>query len=91
MNDLRQQLNETLRGRVCIVGVGNVAGGDDGAGVRLAEGLLKSELRTPKPERNPKFEVRTSALTAESSDFGLRSSDLKSLLLAAHRNAISRP
>lgn len=45
MNDLRQQLHETLHGRVCIVGVGNVAGGDDGAGVRLAEALANDQRR----------------------------------------------
>ncbi len=36
MNDLRQQLREILQGRVCVVGVGNVELGDDGAGVRIA-------------------------------------------------------
>ncbi len=45
MNDLRHQLSETLRGRVCIVGVGNTAGGDDGAGVRLAEALANDQRR----------------------------------------------
>jgi hydrogenase 3 maturation protease len=50
MNDLRHQLSETLRGRVCIVGVGNTAGGDDGAGVRLAEALANDQRRTAGAE-----------------------------------------
>ncbi len=37
MHDLREQLRQILQGRVCLVGVGNVAWGDDGIGVRLAE------------------------------------------------------
>jgi hydrogenase maturation protease len=42
MKDLRQQLEELLQGRVCLMGLGNVACGDDGFGVRLAEELLKA-------------------------------------------------
>ncbi len=70
MPDLRSQLREILRGRVCVVGVGNVEQGDDGLGVRLAE-RLKSEARGPGTEggpgagdrgpneiRNPKSEIR---------------------------------
>jgi hydrogenase maturation protease len=45
MPDLREQLRVCLQGRVCLVGVGNAERGDDGFGVRLAEGL-KSERRT---------------------------------------------
>lgn len=37
MADLRSQLDSCFRGRVGVVGVGNVALGDDAAGVRLAE------------------------------------------------------
>jgi hydrogenase maturation protease len=48
MTDLREQLRSCLRGRVCLVGVGNVELGDDGFGVRLAE-VLKSEIRNAKP------------------------------------------
>ena len=36
MSDLRLQLERCFRGRVCVVGVGNVDWGDDGLGVRLA-------------------------------------------------------
>ncbi len=39
MPELRQQLQECLRGRVCLFGLGNPARGDDGLGVRLAEAL----------------------------------------------------
>jgi len=42
MEDLRQQLEELLQGRVCLMGLGNVACGDDGFGVRLAEELLEA-------------------------------------------------
>ncbi len=40
MPDLRQQLETCLRGRVCLMGLGNVDYGDDGFGVRLAESLV---------------------------------------------------
>jgi hydrogenase 3 maturation protease len=39
MPDLRAQLRECLQGRVCLMGLGNPDGGDDGFGVRLAERL----------------------------------------------------
>jgi hydrogenase maturation protease len=41
MTDLRAQLRDIFRGRVCLVGVGNVELGDDGFGVRLVERLAK--------------------------------------------------
>ncbi len=44
MPDLRQQLEDVLRGRAAIVGVGNTDYGDDGFGVRLAEQLASSGL-----------------------------------------------
>jgi hydrogenase maturation protease len=37
MGDLAKELRERLRGRVCLVGIGNPDLGDDGFGVRLAE------------------------------------------------------
>ena len=37
MPDLREQLLHCFEGRVCLMGLGNVASGDDGFGVRLAE------------------------------------------------------
>jgi len=40
--NLREQLEHTLRGRVCLMGVGNPDYGDDGFGVHLAEALLKA-------------------------------------------------
>ena len=39
-SDLREQLDQTLQGRVCLMGVGNPEYGDDAFGVRLAEELL---------------------------------------------------
>ena len=39
MNNLREQLERQLAGRVCFMGLGNVDYGDDGFGVRLAEEL----------------------------------------------------
>ena len=52
MPDLREQLQQLLQSRVCLMGLGNVDYGDDGFGVRLAQ-ELKSEGRSPKPEGNP--------------------------------------
>lgn len=40
----RKQLEESLRGGVCLMGLGNVDYGDDGFGVRLAEDLLARGL-----------------------------------------------
>jgi len=37
--DLREQLTQSLQGRVCFVGVGNRDFGDDAFGVNLAQGL----------------------------------------------------
>ena len=59
MPDLRQQLTETLTGRVCLFGLGNVDLGDDAFGVRLAEavqtklrsGSLRVILAGTQPER----------------------------------------
>ena len=42
MPDLREQIQSSLRGRVCFMGLGNVDGGDDGFGVRLAEALARA-------------------------------------------------
>jgi len=41
MTGLREQIQSSLRGRVCFLGLGNVDGGDDGFGVRLAEALAR--------------------------------------------------
>jgi len=46
MADLRQSLETALRGRVCLMGLGNVDHGDDGFGVRLAEALANG---APQP------------------------------------------
>ena len=73
MPNLREQLQQLLQGRVCLMGIGNVLYGDDGFGVRLAE-ELKSEIRNPKPEGNPKSEARSGDPERRPSDFGLRSS-----------------
>ena len=40
MPSLRQELELSLRGRVCFMGLGNIDYGDDGFGVRLAEELM---------------------------------------------------
>jgi hydrogenase maturation protease len=69
MPDLREQLQQLLQGRVCLIGLGNVDYADDGFGVRLAE-ELKSEGRNPKAEGNPKSEGGREAPAADSSDFG---------------------
>ena len=37
--NLRDQLESTLQGRVCIIGIGNPHYGDDGLGMKLAEEL----------------------------------------------------
>jgi hydrogenase maturation protease len=42
MLNLREQLQQLLQGRVCLMGLGNVVYGDDGFGVRLAEALISS-------------------------------------------------
>jgi hydrogenase maturation protease len=39
---LRDQLNRTLQGRVCLMGVGNPDYGDDAFGVHLAQALLEA-------------------------------------------------
>jgi len=44
MSDLRQQIERCARGRVCVMGLGNVDYGDDGFGVRLAEQLSAAGL-----------------------------------------------
>jgi hydrogenase 3 maturation protease len=41
MPGLREQLLSSLQGRVGFMGLGNVDGGDDGFGVRLAEALAR--------------------------------------------------
>jgi hydrogenase maturation protease len=73
MPDLREQLRQLLLGRVCLMGLGNVAYGDDGFGVRLAE-ELKSEGRDPKAERSPKSEGRREDSGDSRLDIGLRPS-----------------
>lgn len=44
MKDLRRQLEESVKGRVCLMGLGNLDYGDDGFGVRLAEELLEASV-----------------------------------------------
>ncbi len=43
MPDLREQLQQLLQGRVCLMGLGNLDYGDDGFGVRLAEELKSTQ------------------------------------------------
>jgi hydrogenase 3 maturation protease len=47
MPDFRELLRRCLVGRVCLVGVGNTALGDDGFGVRLSEALSGFDSRSP--------------------------------------------
>lgn len=42
MKDLREQIEQSLAGRVCFMGLGNIEYGDDAFGVRLAEDLIAS-------------------------------------------------
>jgi hydrogenase maturation protease len=55
MPDLREQLQERLTGRICLVGIGNVELGDDGFGVKLAAALLARGVnrREQAPEGSP--------------------------------------
>jgi hydrogenase maturation protease len=69
MPNLREQLQQLLQGHVCVMGLGNVAYGDDGFGVRLAE-ELKAEVRRPKAERSPNSEGRSEALSESALDCG---------------------
>jgi hydrogenase maturation protease len=77
MPNLREQLQQLLQGRVCLMGLGNVNAADDGFGVRLAE-ELKSEGRNPRAEGNPKSEARIGVPAdpgaGSCSDFGFRPS-----------------
>jgi len=45
VRDLREQLEQTVAGRVCFMGLGNVDYGDDGFGVRLAEDLIAAGVQ----------------------------------------------
>ena len=42
MPGLREQIQSSLCGRVCFIGLGNPDGGDDGFGVQLAEALARA-------------------------------------------------
>ena len=75
MPDLREQLQQLLRDRVCLMGLGNVDYGDDGFGVRLGE-ALKSEIRNPMTEGITKSEGRSEEPDSRCSEFELRTSDL---------------
>jgi hydrogenase maturation protease len=44
MEGLGQKLQRTLKGRICVMGVGNVDYGDDGFGVYLAEELVAAGI-----------------------------------------------
>jgi hydrogenase 3 maturation protease len=57
MPDLREQLERSLNGRVCLMGLGNVNHCDDGFGVRLAEhlagaGVADAVVAGSLPERH---------------------------------------
>jgi hydrogenase maturation protease len=42
MSDLREQLEKSLQGRVCLMSLGNPDYGDDGFGVQLGEELIEA-------------------------------------------------
>ena len=44
MTSLHDQLRNSLKGRVCLMGLGNLQYGDDGFGVRLAEDLVAAGM-----------------------------------------------
>lgn len=48
MPDLREQLQHCFRGRVCVMGLGNIDYGDDGFGVYLAESIASRLARSGK-------------------------------------------
>jgi hydrogenase maturation protease len=48
MPDLREQLQQCFRGRVCVMGLGNVDLGDDGFGINLAESMSARLARSGK-------------------------------------------
>ncbi len=64
MRDLREQLQQLLQSRVCLIGLGNTDYGDDGFGVRLAEEL--------KSEGNPTSDDRRGESDGIDPDFGVR-------------------
>jgi len=43
-SDLCEKLQQCFKGRVCLMGLGNIDYGDDGFGVRLAEGLVEAGM-----------------------------------------------
>jgi hydrogenase maturation protease len=62
MTTLRDELAACLRGRVCLVGIGNPDRGDDAVGVRLAEALRALGYRDViLAERTPERWVRALA------------------------------
>jgi len=78
MRDLHEQLQECLRGRVCLMGLGNPEYGDDGFGVRLAEelaaaGVADVVIAGASPERllGPVCEQRFDAIVLlDAMEFG---------------------
>jgi len=44
MPDICEELKQCFQGRVCLMGLGNIDYGDDGFGVRLAEGLVEAGM-----------------------------------------------
>ena len=48
MPDLREKLQHCFRGRVCVMGLGNIDYGDDGFGVYLAESIASRLARSGK-------------------------------------------
>lgn len=87
MDEIEARLKDILKGRVTIVGVGNVARGDDGIGHILAEridGRLKAHVicAGPTPENHLRS-IRDSRpetiLVIDASDIGGRTGDVKLL------------
>ena len=72
MFDFEQQLSAACRGRVCLMGIGNVDLGDDGFGVRLAEAI--------EQERLPGVEVIQAGSSPENFIGGAQVKDWDSLI-----------
>jgi hydrogenase maturation protease len=61
MTDLRQTLRKSLRGRVCVIGVGNADQSDDGFGVSLAGRFIARQACPIASENSQNLTERSSA------------------------------
>lgn len=63
MSSLHEQLQVLLQGRVCLVGIGNLHQGDDGAGIVLARELERR--RPPDASGHAPIDIRTAGTEVE--------------------------